>query len=131
MQPSRQWRRGELKRGPEGDAPERKYEDTYWVSEAREGEDAQLLDVMHSDLDHLESRSPFLREFCAAGGGIQYYISWFASDRSGGTILSPSILKRFSDLNIYLAFDVYSSQSRVANERRESQPRTTGPCTTD
>jgi hypothetical protein len=105
----RQWRTGELMRGPEGASLGRAYSDTYWSSEPRKGEDSELIAVMESDLQDLEKREPFLREFRDSGGRVVYYVSWFSGDRSGGETISFEILRRMADLRISLALDVYSA----------------------
>jgi hypothetical protein len=96
-------------RGPEGKNLGRVYDDTYWASEFRRGEDSALLDVLQSDLADLERRAQFLGEFCASGGRIVYYISWFSSERSGGETLDFNLLDRLADLRISVALDVYSA----------------------
>ena len=66
------------------------------------------MDVLESDLDDLETRAAFLANLCASGGNIQYYVSWFASDRSGGVTISFRQLQRLAALQVSVALDVYS-----------------------
>lgn len=108
--PRRQWRLGELKRGPEGKELGRTYDHTYWASEPSRGEDSALIDVLKSDLDDLGKKTLFLEEFCSTGGSIEYYISWFTSDRSGGETISHTLLRRLADLYISLSLDVYGPE---------------------
>jgi hypothetical protein len=59
MQPSTQWRVGELWRGRRGQLGE-VHDHTYWASDARRGEDSeQLLDVIDADLAELEKKGGF------------------------------------------------------------------------
>jgi hypothetical protein len=125
--PSRHWRTGELMRGPEGTERGRTYNDSYWCSEARRGEDSQLLDVLKSDLEDLEKRAEFLKEFCASGGQIICYISWFASARYGGDTIGFSILRRLADLRISLALDVYSAAKEEQPPPAETPERLPQP----
>ena len=110
MEPATRWKVGEPMRGPQGKLG-RFYTDSYWASEARRGEDSELLDVIDADVTELEKRAAFLEKFWLSGGRITYYVSWFASDRSGGEILPASTLGRLAALHIDLALDVYSSKS--------------------
>ncbi len=110
MAPSRKWKAGEPRTTPDGQPLEGVYEHTYWISEAKKGEDSELLAVLESDLDTLEKCAPFLSSFLASGGGILYYISWFASERSGGDTISWRLLERLAALHINLSLDVYSYQ---------------------
>ena len=84
------------------------YDYTYWSSQAKRGEDSELLEVIEADLQELEKRRPFLAEFCSSGGRIQYYVSWFASDRSGGETIPYHLLQRLAALRISLSLEVYS-----------------------
>jgi hypothetical protein len=106
---SRQWKAGDIRRRPDGTEIGGTYKETYWCSEAAYGEDAELLQIMNADLDQLETVRQFVGEFVSTGGRIEYYISWFASDRSGGEILHYESLRRLALLGISIALDVYSS----------------------
>ena len=108
MTPKRAWQVGHERVTPNGMKLEGVYRDTYWSSSGRSGEDSQLLDTMDSDLSQLEGKKAFLDTFVATGGRVTYYISWFASDRSGGSSLSWSLLEKLAELKIDLALDVYS-----------------------
>jgi hypothetical protein len=107
--PSTQWRIGELRRGPRGQLGQ-VYENTYWTSELTRGEDSQLLDAIDAELTELEKRAAFLQEFYESGGTITYYVSWFASDRSGGDTIGFRTLGRFAKLHVDLSLDVYSAR---------------------
>ncbi|MBZ5727651.1 MAG: DUF4279 domain-containing protein [Acidobacteriia bacterium] len=110
MAPSRKWKAGEARTTPDGQPLAGIYAHTYWASEAKKGEDSELLAVMESGLDELEKRAPFLSNFVASGGRIEYYISWFASERSGGDAIPWRLLARLAALHINLSLDVYSYQ---------------------
>ncbi len=86
------------------------YDETYWTSCPRRGEDSELIEVLTSDLKWLEEKRDFINAFTSTGGRISYYISWFASARSGGTEFSPLLLARLANLRVGLALDVYSSE---------------------
>jgi hypothetical protein len=112
--PKTSWKVGAEKRRPDGTAIGGIYEHTYWTSEEREGEDDELLTMLDSDLSEFEKHASFFDEFHATGGHADYYISWFASDISGGEGFSPRQLGRLAALHMNLSLDVYS--------RREGGP---------
>lgn len=105
--PARKWKRGDPVRGQKGPVS-RVYDHSYWSSEPIKGEDSELLDRLDADLTFLETKALFLRRFRETGGRITYYVSWFASERSGGDTIGFNLLGRLAALRIDLALDVYS-----------------------
>ena len=108
MVPKRAWQVGHPRETPTGLKLKGVYRDTYWSGFGRSGEDLQLLEIMDSDLSKLEDKKEFLGTFVATGGNVTYYVSWFASERSGGPSLSWSLLGKLAELKINLVLDVYS-----------------------
>ena len=108
LKPKVMWKRGQERTSPDGTKLGGVYRLTYWSAVAKEGEDAELFKVLDSDLSHLEQRREFVNEFVSTGGTIDYFIGWFASERSGGLAIPPSLLRRLGDLQIFLSLDVYS-----------------------
>jgi hypothetical protein len=111
----RQWKAGDVRRRPDGTEIGGTHKETYWCSEAAHGEDAQLLQIIDADLKQLETVRQFVEEFVSTGGRIEYYISWRASDRSGGEILHYEFLRRLASLRISIALDVYSCRPEVGS----------------
>lgn len=123
---SKQWKAGDIRRRPDGAEIGGTYKETYWCSEAAHGEDAELLQTINTDLDRLETVRQFVDEFVSTGGRIEYFISWFASDRSGGEILHHEFLRRLALLHVSIALDVYSSGADYRSERA-ADPEPVGP----
>jgi|GEM_PF-2834784 len=77
--------------------------------------------MLEVDIEELEKHRPFLTEFSSTGGWIQYYISWFASERSGGATIHYKLLERLAALQISLSFDIYSC-GQETQAGREPRP---------
>ena len=111
IEPARAWRAGQDRVQKDGTKiGTGLYENSYWASHRKRGEDQELIEVLNSDLTLLEQKREFISEFLSTSGHITYYVSWFSSERSGGLELHWSLLKRLSDLQLNLSLDVYSAE---------------------
>jgi hypothetical protein len=86
--------------------------ETYWSSQSLRGVDNQLPNRISEILTVLESKRTFVGEFIDSGGEAEIYVSWFATERSGGVTFDPELLKRVGSLGLTLSLDVYSLPNR-------------------
>jgi len=58
----------------------------------------------------IETRRPFLIQFCSSGGTIEYFIGWFTNGLNTRETFGWELLRRLADLGISLSFDVYGKE---------------------
>ncbi len=101
------WKAGEPRKTPDGKALDGVNPCTYWCSEQAHGDDGELVRALSLDLDWLEKHRDFLIQFSGSGGSVEYFVGWYTPAKNSGEMFHWSLLKRFSDLRIDLALDVY------------------------
>jgi hypothetical protein len=108
--PSFSWKAGEQRTTPKRQPLEGINKDTYWCSEAVHGEGSELCASLASHLSMIETRRPFLIQFCSSGGTIEYFIGWFTNGLNTRETFGWELLRRLADLGISLSFDVYGKE---------------------
>jgi len=100
----RSWMAGELRRTPHGKILEGKYSYSYCLCKFPYDESNNLEDQLLSGVEFLGKYKEELSVFNKNGGRLSFYMS-FEKDIFEGVIIDPSLLRKLSDLGIYMEID--------------------------
>jgi hypothetical protein len=97
---------GERRQTPAGQMLDGVYAETYWLYRFPVGPEMTIEDGVEQAVATLLPKGNFFKDLVASGGSAELFIGVFLR-RNMGVELNQGLLKRVTELNLNLSFDVY------------------------
>jgi len=112
IDPERCWNKGSARNTPQGVPLAGRHKENYWMRTLieRSPYELNLSKAVDKQLDLLDKKREFLRDFVGDGGRSELYIGWYTEPACGGDVFEYPLLARLADLRLNFAFEVFANQ---------------------